>query len=85
MRRTRAADPKNKKGDKRERGEEGGEEEEEKKEKKKRRGEGFFVLGSWVFLVQYIVLAKKKISRPALTRQGRERMPLWDIPRFVFN
>ena len=78
MRRTRAADPKNKKGDKRERG--GGE-----KEKKKRRGEGFFGLGSWVFLVQYVILAKKKISRPALTRQGRERMPLWDIPRFVFN
>ena len=79
MRRTRAADQKNKKGDKRERGEEG------KKEKKKRRGEGFFGLGSWVFLVQYVVLAKKNKSRPALTRQGRERMPLWDIPRFVFN
>ena len=84
MRRTRAADPKNKKGDKRERGEEGGGREGEKK-KKKRRGKGFFGLGSWVFLVQYVILAKKKISRPALTRQGRERMPLWDIPRFVFN
>jgi hypothetical protein len=36
-------------------------------------------------LVQYVILAKKKNSRPALTRQGRERMPLWDIPRFVFN
>ena len=58
MRRTRAADPKNKKGDKRERGEEG------KKEKKKRRGEGFFGLGSWVFLVQYVILAKKKIPAP---------------------
>lgn len=58
MRRTRAADPKNKKGDKRERGEEG------KKEKKKRRGEGFFGLGSWVFLVQYVILAKKKFPAP---------------------
>ena len=35
-----------------------------KKEKKKRRGEGFFGLGSWVFLVQYVILAKKKIPAP---------------------
>ena len=46
MRRTRAADPKNKKGDKKERGKEGGGGREGEKEKKKRRGKGFFGLGS---------------------------------------
>ena len=50
MRRTRAADPKNKKGDKREREEEGkGGGREGEKEKKKKKGEGFFGLGSWFF------------------------------------
>ena len=61
MRRTRAADPKNKKGDKRERGGGGGG---RREREEKRRGEGFFGLGSWVFLVQYVILAKKKFPAP---------------------
>ena len=47
MRRTRAADPKNKKGDKRERGEEGKGVEGRRKREEKKKGKGLF----WAWLM----------------------------------
>ena len=62
MRRTRAADPKNKKGDKRERGEEGGEGRREREEKKKGRG----LFWAWLMGVFSTVcdFGQKKIPAP---------------------
>ena len=49
LRRTRAADPKNKKGDKRERGEEGGGEGKERKRRKKEEERAFLGLAHGCF------------------------------------
>ena len=70
MRRTRAADPKNKKGDKRERGEEGkGGGGKEKKREEKKKGRGLFWAWFMGVFSASCVFGKKNLS----------------IPRFVFN
>ena len=63
MRRTRAADPKNKKGDKRERGEEGGGKGRREREEKK-KGRGLF--WAWLMGVFSTVcgFGQKKIPAP---------------------
>ena len=76
MRRTRAADPKNKKGDKRERG--GGGKE---RKRRKKEGERAFLGLAHGFLVQYVILATKKKFPPRADASGAgKNAPLGHSP-----